>query len=89
MKEQRFYCIGIHKRCNVKEKDETELSRKLSSKGVTLVGEGAVWIFDNKSKAKEYLKRCKAEQTDKTVLYKLLDMGTEMPKINPSKLIAV
>ena len=24
MKEQRFYCIGIHKRCNVKEKDETE-----------------------------------------------------------------
>lgn len=20
MKEQRFYCIGIHKRCNVKEK---------------------------------------------------------------------
>ena len=85
-KEKNYYCIGIRKKVRIKEADETELSKKLSSNAYTLVGEDAVLIFDNKTECKEYLKSAKEEMNDKNIVFKILDYGTEMPKINPSKL---
>lgn len=85
-KEKNYYCIGIRKKVRVKEADETELSKKLSSNAYTLVGEDAVLIFDDKTECKEYLKSAKEKMNDKNIVFKILDYGTEMPKINSSKL---
>lgn len=89
IKKKHYYCIGIKRRSGLKENQLTELSKKFKDNRVTLVGEtGGIWIFDDKKKMQEYLKKCKTEHDDKTVIFKSLDMGTEMPGIKPSQLIA-
>lgn len=88
-KEKHYWCIGVKRRCGLKESQLTELSKKFKENCNTLVGEtNGIWIFDDKKKMQEYLKKCKTENNDGTVVYKSLDMGTEMPKVKPSQLIS-
>ena len=86
MKE--YYCIGIKRKSKVKESDLTPISRQLSASAVTLVGDnGGIYIFTNKKVMGRHLKQLKDENSDKTVIYKPLTMGTELPDIKPSQII--